>query len=185
MMLPPASSLHALAPLLVLLLSQGGSAQTPPVKPDPLARLEFLIGTWEGMTEGHSGSGTVHREYSRPLKDRFIRVRNRSVYPAQDKNPKGEIHEDEGWFSFDHMRKRIVLRQFHVEGFVNQYVEEPDGSTTRIVFTTEAIENIPAGFRARETYVGHGADELEEIFELAEPGKAFEVYSRSRLKRVR
>ena len=40
---------------------------------------------------------------------------------------------------------------------------------------TESIENIPAGWRARETYVTHGPDEFEEIFELAEPGKPFVV----------
>jgi hypothetical protein len=28
-------------------------------------------------------------------------------------------------------------------------------------------------------------DQLEEIFEIAEPGKDFELYSRSRLTRVR
>jgi len=39
------------------------------------------------------------------------------------------------------------------------------------VFTSEAIENIPAGWRARETYVVTGPDEFEEVFELAEPGK--------------
>jgi hypothetical protein len=30
-----------------------------------------------------------------------------------------------------------------------------------------------------------GSDQLEEIFEIAEPGKDFEVYSRSRLTRVK
>jgi hypothetical protein len=30
-----------------------------------------------------------------------------------------------------------------------------------------------------------GPDELEEVFELAEPGKDFTVYSRARLKRVK
>ena len=127
----------------------------------------------------------VRREYARALDGRFIRVRNRSEYPAQEKNPKGEIHEDEGFISFDRSRKKLVFRQFHVEGFVNQYVEDAESSATRVVFTTESIENIPAGWRARESYVVHGPDEFEEIFELAESGKPFEVYSRARLKRVR
>ena len=54
-----------------------------------------------------------------------------------------------------------------------------------VVFTTEAIENIPAGWRARETYLVHGPDEFEEIFELAQGEKPFEVYSLARLKRVK
>jgi hypothetical protein len=68
---------------------------------------------------------------------------------------------------------------------VNSYVETADGSSTTIVFTSEAIENIPAGFQARETYIVYGPDEFEEMFEIAEPGKGFETYSRTRLKRVK
>jgi hypothetical protein len=155
------------------------------VAADPFAPIAFMIGRWEGSSEGQPGKATVRREYSRALNDRFVRVRNRSEYPAQEKNPKGEIHEDEGFFSVDRARKRLVFRQFHVEGFVNQYAQDPESSPQRIVFTTEAIENIPPGWRARETYVVHGPDEFEEIFELAEAGKPFELYSRARLKRVR
>ena len=153
--------------------------------PDPFDRIAFLVGRWEGTSDGQPGKGIVRREYARVLSARFVRVQNRSEYPAQEKNPKGERHEDEGFFSFDRTRKRLVLRQFHVEGFVNQYVEDSDSSPTRVAFTTEAIENLPAGWRARETYLAHDPDQFEEVFELAEPGKPFEVYSRARLTRVR
>jgi THAP4-like, heme-binding beta-barrel domain len=153
--------------------------------PDPFERVAFLIGRWEGTSEGQPGKGTVRREYTRVLNSRFIRVRNRSEYPVQERNPQGEVHEDEGFISFDRARKTLVLRQFHVEGFVNQYVEDAGSSPTTLVFTTESIENVPAGWRGRETYVVHTADEFEEIFELAESGKPFEVYSRTRLKRVK
>jgi len=86
--------------------------------------------------------------------------------------------------SFDKARKKFVLRQFHVEGFVNQYVmtnSSADGKT--IVFTSETIENIPAGFRARETYKILGPDEFVEVFEIAELGKDFEIYSEGHFKR--
>jgi hypothetical protein len=116
---------------------------------------------------------------------RFIQVRNRSIYLPQEKNPKGETHEDVGFLSFDSSRKRIIFRQFHSEGFVNQYVLESNSTPDRLIFTTEAIENIPSGFRARETYVLTGSDQFEEVFEIAEPGKEFEIYSRSRLTRAR
>lgn len=56
-----------------------------------------------------------------------------------------------------------------------------DGKT--IVFTSESIENIPAGWRSRETYKIIGADGFVEVFELAGPGKDFEVYSEARLLR--
>ena len=151
---------------------------------DPFESIAFLVGRWEGTSDGRPGKGTVQREYRRVLNSRFIHGRNRTEYPPQEKNPKGEVHEDESWFSFDRARKRLVLRQFHVEGFVNEYVQDA-GAATNVVFTTESIENIPPGWRARETYVVHGANEIEEIFELAQPGKEFEPYSRARLKRVK
>jgi hypothetical protein len=161
----------------------GAFAQSPTTT-DNLAPLAPLIGRWTGTTEGQPGKGTVERSYERALGSRFIQLRNRSTYPPQEKNVKGEVHEDVGFFSFDSGRKRIVLRQFPVEGFVNQFVLDP-ASAERLVFTTEAIENIPTGWRARETYILTGTDTLEEIFELAEPCKDFTVYSRSRMTRVR
>lgn len=82
----------------------------------------------------------------------------------------------------DRARKRLVLRQFHVEGFFNQYVQETDGG---LVFVSEALENIPAGYKARETYTRLDADRFEEIFEIAEPGKPFAVYSRTTFTRVK
>ena len=158
-------------------------AQTP--TPDPLAALEFLIGQWKGTQEGEPGQGVVEREYARFLSGRFVQMKNRSVYEPQPKNPKGETHEDMGIFSFDRARKRIVFRQFHTERFVIQYVLDPATTPTAIVFTSESIENIPAGYRARETYRPIGTDQIEEVFEMAEPGKDFAVYSRSVLKRLR
>jgi hypothetical protein len=88
--------------------------------------------------------------------------------------------------TFDRARQRFVYRQAHVEGFVNTYVSDPvtpDPKT--IVFTTESIENIPPGWRARETYVVTGPDMLLERFELAEPGKDFTLYSELVLTRVK
>jgi len=178
--------LGAVAPVLAaLLLFPASSAVARQAPAEPLGPIAALVGKWTGTSGGQPGNGTVEREYEPTLGGRFIRVHNRSTYPPQEKNPKGEKHEDEGFFSFDRARKRIVLRQFHVEGFVNTYAQDLDAGAGTIAFTTEGIENIPAGFRARETYLLQGPDELEEVFELAEPGQPFAVYSRTRLKRVR
>ena len=170
------------AVLVALVSTTSGGQQT---SPESLAPIAPLLGRWTGTSAGQPGNGTVERDYERALGGRFIRVRNRSTYPPQEKNPKGETHEDEGFFSFDRARKRLVLRQFHVEGFVNTYVQDVEATPGTLSFTSEAIENIPAGWRARETYVFHGPDELEEIFELSEAGKPFALYSRARLKRVK
>jgi hypothetical protein len=179
------TSCPLLAVALVLVGLPVLQAQTA-AAPTGLERLTPLIGRWEGTTQGQPGTGTVTREYTFALNSRFIRVVNRSEYPAQEKNPKGEVHQDEGFFSFDRAQKRLVLRQFHVESFVAQYLEDAEAARPEtIVFASESIENIPAGYRAKETYLILGADEIEEVFELAATGKSFEVYSRTRLKRIK
>jgi hypothetical protein len=166
------------------LLASGVQNNASAPAPDRLAPVATLIGRWVGTTEGRPGKGTVEREYVRLLGTRFIQVRNRSSYAPQEKNPKGEVHEDMGVFSFDTGRKTIVFRQFHIEGFVSQYVLDRESTATRVVLTTESIENIPPGWRARETYTVSGPNEVEEVFELAEPNKPFELYSRTRLTRA-
>src|SRR5687768_15112055 len=176
----------ATTPLLLLLALEAGAldAQQNGPRPDPLEPLAVLVGRWQGTSEGQPGAGTVERTYARVLGGRFLRVDNRSVYPPQTANPEGEVHEDVGYFSFDRGRSRLLLRQFHVEGFVVQYLGEPASEAGKLVFVSEAIENSPAGWRTRETYRRVSGDEMEEVFEMAGPGKDFELYSRTRLKRV-
>ena len=146
--------------------------------------LKFMIGTWTGTSEGQPGKGKYERSYAFALNKKFIEVKNKSTYAPSKENPKGEVHEDHGFISYDRVRKTFVLRQFHIEGFVNQYKIEsisPDGKT--VVFISESIENIPAGFRAKETYRIISQNEFNETFELAEPGKDFELYSKAVLHR--
>jgi hypothetical protein len=176
--------LRVLVPVLVAALNTSASALQP-TTPDPLLTLAPFIGKWSGTSEGQPGKGVVEREYRQELRGRIIELTNRVVYAAQPANLKGETHEDRGTFSFDRAAKTIRFRQFHVEGFVVHYVLEPGGKDGTVVFASDAIENIPAGYRSRETYVILGPDEFEEIFELAEPEKDFAVYSRARLQRVK
>jgi hypothetical protein len=153
---------------------------------DPFAPIRTFEGRWRGEGEGQPGKSSNERTYEFVMGGRFLHVRNASIYPKQDKNPKGEKHEDWGMYSFDKRRKKLVLRQFHIEGFVNQYVlDRVSNEGKEIVFVTEAIENIPPGFRARETYKLNDHDSLEETFEIAEPGKEFEIYCVNKLKRVK
>jgi hypothetical protein len=147
--------------------------------------LKFLIGLWRGNGSGQAGTSNVERSYQLILNGKFLQVRNKSIYAPQSQNPQGEVHQDLGLISYDETRKTYVFRQFHIEGFVNQYVMDylaPDGKT--IVFTSESIENIPAGWRARESYQVVNPDEFIETFELAAPGRNFELYVRSQFKRI-
>jgi hypothetical protein len=144
-----------------------------------------FIGKWQGDSDGQPGKGKYERSYEVIFNKKFIQVKNKSTYAPSNQNPKGEIHEDIGYISYDKARKTFVLRQFHIEGFVNQYVIQsisPDGKT--IVFISESIENIPKGFQAKETYSITHDNEFIETFEIAEPGKPFEVYSKATLKKL-
>ena len=145
-----------------------------------------FIGTWTGTGEGVDGKGTYERSYQFALNKKYIELKNKTVYTPTKENPKGYVHEDFGVISYDKMRKTFVFRQFHIEGFVNQYILESisaDGKT--IVFVTESIENIPKGWRCRETYTLNETNELSEAFDMAEPNKNFEPYTTANFKRLK
>src|SRR5215211_7838884 len=120
----------------------------------------FFIGVWKGSGQGQPGHSRVERKYEFVLNGKFIFIQNKSIYEPQEKNPKGEVHEDWGFISYDRARETYVFRQFHIEAFVNQYVLDQiaeDGQT--ISFVTEAIENISPGWQAKESYKVLGPDE--------------------------
>jgi hypothetical protein len=184
--------------LIVAVLLGSGSAlpnvaivqQSAPSKQadqtDPFKPLRPFIGKWEGDSQGEPGVGKMEREYALVLRDRFIQVSNKAVYPPQKKNPKGETHEDLGFFGYDKALKKLTYRQFHVEGFVVQYSLESISEDGRsFVFKSTAIENISAGWVARERYRFISDDEFIETFALAGPGKDFETYSETRFRRKR
>lgn len=148
------------------------------------APMRFFIGTWSGVGEGEGGTSVCERNYQWALNGNFIQVRSKSAYAPQEKNPQGEIHEEIGYINYNNIEQKFMLREFHVEGYVNEYRLEsvsPDGK--KFTFVSYEIENIPNGWRAREIYEILGNDEFVETFELAAPGKDFSVYTKSTMRR--
>ena len=145
--------------------------------------LRYLEGVWVGQGDGMSGVSTVTQEYRFILNGKFLSVDTRSEFNPQEKNPKGEIHEDIGFFSFDGSRKKFILRGFYSEGFVNQYIGDilVDGKT--INFETEVIENAPPGTRAKLVLKKISDNEMEESFFVAWPDRDFSCMNTNRLKR--
>jgi hypothetical protein len=156
----------------------------PSVPEDPWAPLRFMVGEWAGEASGQPGKGTVRRSYRFVLSGRYLHEQNVSTYPPQPANEKGEVHEHWSFFSYDRARRTLVLRQFHPEGFVNQFVLAPGSAGGPYVFEGEAFENVPRGWKARETYQVVSPDEFVETFELARADGPFEIYSQNRFKRV-
>jgi hypothetical protein len=101
--------------VLIVLLPILVAAQTDQKK-DIWEPLKFLEGTWKGEDPGLS---KVSQVYKFVLNGKFLHMKTRSVFEPTEKNPKGEVHEDFGIFSYDQGRKTFVMRGFYVEGFVN------------------------------------------------------------------
>jgi len=153
-------------------------------KQDAWNPIRFLVGVWEGKGEGKSGVSVVRYDFLFIMKERFLHMKTKAIFEPQEKNPKGEVHEDWGIFSYDQSRKKIVFRQFHIEGFINQYVlEKISDNGKTLVFVTEQIENAPPGLQAKLTFKALNVDTLEVNFDLAFPGKDFDCYSLNVVKR--
>jgi hypothetical protein len=168
-------------PMIAMTLAMSATGQG-----DPWAVLRVLEGKWEGPSSGQPGKGVSTREYRFELNGRFLSARNRSAWEPKSPGATPEVHEDFGFFSYDKGSKKLMFRQFHVEGFVNEYaLDSASAHGISMEFVTVRIENIPAGSRAKEAYRVVSADELEETFWLAPPGMEFEIYSRTRLRRVK
>lgn len=175
-----------LTALLTTTIALHGATEssTPIPKPDPWAPLRAFIGQWQGESKGEPGTGKAERTYAFALNNRFIQETHKSVYPPQEKNPKGETHEHLSFFSYDKAAKKLMLRQFHVEGFFCQYTLESmsdDGRT--FVFVSAELENFMPGWRGRESYRLVSDSEFVETFALAPPGKDFATYSETHFHR--
>lgn len=71
----------------------------------------------------------------------------------------------------------FVLREFHIEGYINQYTPDTLSSIeNKLVFVSESIENISPGRQARLTLEKTDENHFTELFELAAPNKEFETY---------
>jgi hypothetical protein len=172
--------------LFIILFACGlVSAQTN-TPPDRWKPLRVFVGTWVGSGKGGAGEPKVEREYKFVLNNKFLQATHRSTYVPPNKNSKGEIHDDLGFFSYDRVRKQFVFRQFLVEGLVIQFLVSSiseDGKT--IILDSESIENpIPKGIRSRETYKILDDNEFTETYEIAEAGKDFVVYFVKHFKRT-
>jgi hypothetical protein len=166
--------------LSLCFLASIATAQTT----DGLAEMRWLIGDWAGQGEGDPGTSTSERHTEAILDNHYLRVNGRSVYPIQERNPKGEVHAELDMWSYDRKRKAIVLRQFDTLGFVTTYVLDRAASTTdRWVLNAEHLENVPQGWRARYTYTRKSLTEYEEMLELDMDGKGFKPYVTNRFRK--
>jgi len=145
----------------------------------------FFIDSWDGYETGRTGFGKGGREYKLILNDKYLYFANTSIFKPQEKNPRGEIHEDWTIFSYDNIRKKYIVRQLNSEGYINKFVlDSISTDTTTFIFLTEEMENVPDGYRARLTYIIQNEDEFTEKFELAPPNKDYQLFLHNFWKRT-
>ena len=147
---------------------------------DPWSAFRFLVGSWDGLETGAAGIGKGDRTYEFIMGGKYLFHRNTSEFEPQERNPDGEVHEDWAIFSYDENRQRVALREFHIEGFVINYVlAHFDEESKRAVFVSEKIENGPPGMAARYSLIFTSEDSFEELFEIASSGQDLEVLIRN------
>jgi hypothetical protein len=153
---------------------------------DKWAPFNILIGEWEGEGIGKWGSSKVLREYTYLMGNTYIIGKNKSVYEKQEKNPRGETHENWDILSYDKGRAKYVLRQFHDEDITNTYnLDSANVANGIYEFETVAIENFGEGWRAKEVYEIINQDKFIEHFFLASPGKEYQEYVKNTFRRVK
>lgn len=151
-----------------------------------LKTFDFLIGNWQGVETGVAGNGIGFRTYRYDLGDHFIFVENQSTFPISEKKPKGEVHRDKGVFSYNKNTSKIVLREFHVEGFANIYeLDESESDERKFVFITREIENNPGNWKAKLILTRSSEDQFIEEFLIAMDGENFKPFLKNSWTKVR
>jgi hypothetical protein len=152
---------------------------------DGLAEVRWLIGEWRGVGQGDPGTSGSERHNDSFLGGRYIRASGTSVYPKQEKNPSGEVHEQLDLWSYDRARASIILRTFDTLGFTCTYVlDRAASSADRWVLNAESLENVPKGLKARYIYTQPSENEYQEVLELDTDGKGFKPYVTNRFLKV-
>ncbi len=148
-----------------------------------LEKIDFIIGNWEGTGAGFGNSTSIiSASYNYIMDAKYIEVKHESHFKPTENNKEGEHHIDKGFISFDTSRNSIIYRQFNNEGYINQYVLNDSLSNTKtLIFETEKIENFVPGGKARLTINKINDNEIETIFDVSFPNKAYSCFGTNKL----
>jgi len=151
----------ALGPVLVALLASTARGQDS--LPPALARLRFLLGTWEAVGSGSPGQGAGRATFAVALGGRIITRTSFAEYPAAGERPASR-HDD--LMVIYTAGDTTKADYYDSEGHVIRYVvtEAGDG---RAVFLSAAAAGVP---RYRLTYAPTPDGGQNGRFEVAAPG---------------
>ena len=148
-------------------------------------QLEFLIGEWSGRGSGFGNeSSTINSFFKPDMIGKYIEFKNESWFEPTSNNPEGEHHIDRGFISLDKERDLFVIRQFHIEGYVIQYIlVDSLSNDTVLVFESESIENFVPGGEARWTITTISENQIETIFDVAFPNSDYSCMGVNKLRK--
>jgi len=149
-------------------------------------KFDSLIGKWKGIGTGSENEkSTIRTEFNFVMGSKYIEVINDSQFEPTSKNPDGEHHIDKGFISFDATRNLFVFRQFHIEGFVIQYIlVDSLSSESKLVFESEKIENFVRGGKARWTITQITHNAIQTTFDVSMPNKGYQRFGENKFIRM-
>ena len=179
-------------PHLIFLLILAGAAASfgkdkPPVvhriplPPRPnFSELDWMVGEWEGRTEGKSPAGEIRLSVSLDLDKRYVILHGEETLDATPDLPEYK----ESWLGVmteDISGAGFILRVFSDTGFMTRYRAAVAAGT--VTFNQEGGEQPPPGWLFRRILQRTDVGEIRATLQAAPPQKPFFDYYSSVLKR--
>ena len=148
--------------------------------------LEQFSGHWRGSGEGKWGTSKAVKVFSPVLDGKAMCRGGSSVYPVQERNPKGEVHKAHSLMTLVKDGDELALSEYDNEGFIAHYVLDLGSSKANESWVFELVrsENLPPDFRARLTLHFPRDDQFTETLELDFNGEGYVTYLTNQLSRV-
>ncbi len=133
----------------------------------------YLSGSWKSNPDACIGIGEANKVNKVVLDSNFFLMETKATFDVEENNR----HEDKKFISYNKLTDKLILREFHSEGFVNEYeVDSMSTDLKYIVFLSRALENMPDGWKARMTIQIIDDGNYREQFDMARPGEPFRQY---------
>jgi hypothetical protein len=148
--------------------------------------LEQFSGHWRGSGQGKWGTSSTVKVFSPVLDGKAMCRGGSSVYPVQERNPKGEVHKAHSLMALIKGGDELALTEYDNEGFIAHYGLDLSSSKANEswVFELVSSENLPPDFRARLTLHSPRDDQFTETLELDFNGDGYVLYLTNQLSRV-
>jgi hypothetical protein len=163
-----------------LAVGQAQAQTKAPLPAAPWAKLNFLVGEWQGIGSGAPGEAVGGTIFDFSLGKKILVRNNWATYPPKPGESAGLSHEDLLIIYPGPDGAGLRAIYFDNEGHVISYGVTFPAKPNAATFETDAGQPGP---RFRMTYELGADGVLENVFWIAPPGGEFKVYIRGSLKK--